>query len=369
MKRAITLLLLAICFCSCAKQHNTLSLRQQVAQMVMVGFQGTDINNCGEIVQVITNEQIGGIILFDYSVPTHSRPRNIVSPEQTSTLVAELQKLSQAPLFVAIDEEGGQVSRLKKRYGFLPTVTPQYLGNINNEDTTRFYARRIAVACRKVGVNINFAPSVDVNVNPDCPIIGKLDRSFSSNAEGVIKHASWFVSEHQKVGVGCAIKHFPGHGSSLADSHLGLTDVTQTWTRTELKPFEALLAEPNCPMLMTSHIFNAKLDSIYPATLSKRTLSIVRDSIGYNGLIFSDDMMMNAISKCYGLEEAVFRAIDAGVDVLIFSNNIDEYNANIAHQVIELIMDMVADGRISKERIAQSVERIMLAKQVICASN
>lgn len=368
MKRTLTFLLSAICFCSCAKQSN-ITLRQQVAQMVMVGFQGTDINNCGEIAQVITNEHIGGIILFEYSAPTKSRPRNIVSVEQTRTLVAELQKLSQIPLFVAIDEEGGMVSRLKSRYGFLPTVTPQYLGQTNNEDTTRFYARRIAEACRSVGVNVNFAPSVDVNVNPNCPIIGKLGRSFSSDVETVIKHARWFASEHQKANVGCAIKHFPGHGSSLADSHLGLTDVTQTWTRAELKPFETLLAEPNGPMLMTSHIFNAKLDSVYPATLSKPTLSIVRDSIGYNGVIFSDDMMMNAISKCYGLEEAVFRAIEAGVDVLIFSNNIDEYNPNIAHQVIELIMKMVADGRISKERIAQSVERIMLMKHVICSSN
>ena len=199
--------MLTMMFVSCHSQGVTSpTLEQKVAQMLMFGFRDTAITAQSEVSQWLRDYQIGGVILFEYDMPSKSRPRNIVSKAQVKRLVDSLQAFSPTSLLVAIDEEGGNVSRLKTRYGFEPTVTPKYLGSLDNEDSTRFYDRRIAQNCRKLGINVNFAPSVDVNVNPDCPIIGKLGRSFSADATVVARNARWFADEHARQGVLCAIK-------------------------------------------------------------------------------------------------------------------------------------------------------------------
>ena len=360
MKKAILLFTLLMPIFAWAQNNPT--LEQKMAQMLMVGFRGTEITQQSPVAQWIRDYQIGGIILFDYDVPSKSRPRNIVSKQQLKTLIGNLQSYSTTKLFIAIDEEGGNVSRLKPEYGFTRTVTPKYLGTIDKEDTTRFYAAQIARKCREVGINVNFAPAVDVDVNPKCPVIGKLNRSFSADAEVVARNARWFVEEHNKQGVLCSLKHFPGHGSSVSDTHLGLADVTDTWQDKELKPYQKLLSEVQPVVVMTAHIFNRKFDSQYPATLSAKILAKLRNDLHFNGLIFSDDMMMNAISKSYGLEEAIQLAINAGVDVLIFSNNIDVYNADIVKDALAAMKKLVASGKITEERINQSYQRIMKAK-------
>jgi len=363
MKRLVFLLAVSSLVISCsAKKDACPTLEQKVAQMLMVGFRDTAITAESEVAHWLRDYQIGGIILFDYDVPTKSRPRNITSKQQLKTLVDSLHVFAPTPIFVAVDEEGGNVSRLKTRYGFEPTVTPQYLGMLDNEDSTRFYARRIAQTCRSLGINVNFAPSVDVNVNTDCPIIGKIERSFSADAEVVARNAGWFVGEHGKAGVLCALKHFPGHGSSVSDTHLGMADVTDTWQDKELEPYRILISDSMPVSVMTSHIFNRRIDSLYPATLSATTLAKLRNDLHFNGLIFSDDMMMNAISKFYGLEDAIRLAINAGVDVLVFSNNIDTYNPDIVKDTIATIVRLVNKGEISEERIEQSYKRIVEAK-------
>ena len=366
MKKLLLLLAVSGVLTSCQTKNDAEpTLRQKAAQMLMVGFRDTAITAESEVAQWLRDYQIGGVILFEYDGPSKSRPRNITSKQQLKTLVDNLKRLSPTPLFVAVDEEGGNVSRLKTRYGFEPTVTPQYLGTLDNEDSTRFYARRIAQTCRNLGINVNFAPSVDVNVNPDCPIIGKIGRSFSADAEVVARNARWFINEHNKAGVLCAIKHFPGHGSSVSDTHLGLADVTDTWQDTELKPYQILLSEGAQVAVMTAHIFNRNIDNQYPATLSVTTLAKLRNDLHFNGLIFSDDMMMNAISKSYGLEEALQLAINAGVDVLVFSNNIDVYNANIVKDAVDIIVRLVGEGKISEARIDEAYRRIVDAKAKI----
>lgn len=366
MKKLFVLLAVSGILASCQTNNKVEStLRQKAAQMLMVGFRDTAITAESEVAQWLRDYQIGGVILFEYDSPSKSRPRNITSKQQLKTLIDSLHHFSPTPLFVSVDEEGGNVSRLKTRYGFEPTVTPQYLGMLDNEDSTRFYARRIAQTCRSLGINVNFAPSVDVNVNPDCPIIGKIGRSFSADADVVSRNARWFVEEHSKVGVLCAIKHFPGHGSSVSDTHLGLADVTQTWQDVELQPYRLLLRDSLPATVMTSHIFNRTIDSLYPATLSAATLSMLRNSLQFNGLVFSDDMMMNAISKFFGLEEAICLAINAGVDVLVFSNNIDSYNLDIVKDAIDIIVRLVGEGKISDERISEAYERIVSAKQLL----
>lgn len=363
MKKLLVLLAVSSVLMSCqTKNGANPTLEQKVAQMLMIGFRDTAITAESEVAHWLRDYQIGGVILFDYDVPSKSRPRNVVSERQVKCLIDSLRRFARKPLFVAVDEEGGNVSRLKTRYGFEPTVTPQYLGTLDNEDSTRFYARRIAQTCRSLGFNVNFAPSVDVNTNPDCPIIGRIGRSYSADAEVVARNARWFVDEHNRQGVLCVIKHFPGHGSSVSDTHLGLADVTQTWTNTELLPYWLLLRDSLQVAVMTSHIFNRNIDSLYPATLSEAIISMLRNSLQYNGIIFSDDMMMNAISKYCGLEDAICLAINAGVDVLVFSNNIDTYNPDIVKDAVEIIVRLVESGKIQEERINESYRRIMEAK-------
>lgn len=364
MKQFFFFLSFSVLFASCREAGSGApTLEQKAAQMLMVGFRDTAITAESEVTQWLRDYQIGGVILFEYDSPSKSRPRNITSTTQLKSLTDSLKYFSPTPLFIAVDEEGGNVSRLKARYGFEPTVTPQYLGTLDNEDSTRFYARRIAQACRDMGFNVNFAPAVDVNVNPDSPVIGKIGRSFSADAEVVARNARWFVDEHNKLGVLCSLKHFPGHGSSVSDTHLGLADVTETWTNAELLPYWLLLRDSLPVAVMTSHIFNRTIDGLYPATLSAATLSMLRNSLQFNGLVFSDDMMMNAVSKFYGLEDAICLAINAGVDVLIFSNNIDTYNPDIVKDAVNIIVRLVGDGKISKERIDQSYQRIMDSKK------
>ena len=338
-------------------------LRQQIGQMLIVGFRGTEINPSMSIYRDITQRNIGGVILFDYDVPSQSTPRNIVSVEQTKKLCRELQSLGRGRLFIALDQEGGKVSRLKTKYGFPPTVSAGFLGANDQVKKTSEWAQRTAQTLRQTGFNVNFAPSVDVNVNPDNPIIGALERSFSHNPEKVIKHASAWIKEHRKAGVLSSIKHFPGHGSSTKDSHKGAVDVSETWQDKELIPFQRLIADSLVDMVMTSHIFNRHFDADYPATLSYNFITkILRQRLGYMGVVVSDDLAMGAIAKNFKLKTVLEKTINAGVDMLILSNNGEKYNDQLPAEVIEIIFQLVKEGNIPESRIIESNVRIAKLK-------
>jgi len=338
------------------------SLDIEIGQMLDIGFRGLQIADTNHIVRDIKKYHLGGVVLFDYDVPSKSPVRNIKSPEQLKRLVRNLKKLSNIPLMVSIDQEGGKVARLDPTHGFPKTVSEQYLGNLNNPDTTRLYARRAAKTLDKMGINVDLAPVVDLNINPENPVIGKLGRSYSANPKIVIKQASIFIKTLHRYGILTVLKHFPGHGSSTSDSHLGVVDVTQTWSKKELSPYKQLIDSNLVDMVMTAHIFNTNIDSSYPATMSKPTITgILRDSLGFNGVVMSDDMMMGAIRKEYGLKTAIKQAILAGDDILSFANN-SIYDPQIVPKAHAIIKNMVQDGEISRERINQSYKRIMRLK-------
>jgi len=338
------------------------SLDIEIGQMLDIGFRGLQIADTNHIVRDIKKYHLGGVVLFDYDVPSKSPVRNIKSPEQLKRLVRNLKKLSNIPLMVSIDQEGGKVARLDPTHGFPKTVSEQYLGNLNNPDTTRLYARRTAKTLDKMGINVDLAPVVDLNINPENPVIGKLGRSYSANPKIVIKQASIFIKTLHRYGILTVLKHFPGHGSSTSDSHLGVVDVTQTWSKKELSPYKQLIDSNLVDMVMTAHIFNTNIDSSYPATMSKPTITgILRDSLGFNGVVMSDDMMMGAIRKEYGLKTAIKQAILAGDDILSFANN-SIYDPQIVPKAHAIIKNMVQDGEISRERINQSYKRIMRLK-------
>lgn len=339
-------------------------LEEKIGQMLMAGFKGFEVADTSHIIRDIEKYHLGGIILFDYDVPTASPNRNIDSPEQVKELIASLQNLSQSelPLFMAVDQEGGRVARLKPQRGFPEHRSAQYLGELNNADSTRYYAASMSAVLHELGFNVNFAPVVDLNTNRQNPVIGRLERSFSADPENVVKHSSIFLKEFNKRNILGVLKHFPGHGSAWNDSHVGMADVTDTWEEIELEPYRALAGSEIPFAVMTAHVFNENLDDV-PATLSRNVQTdILRNQIGFNGVLFSDDMQMDAIRNYYGLEASIEKAILAGVDVLIFANN-SVYDPDIVPTSVEIIMNLIEEGVITEERIDESYQRIMAAKK------
>jgi beta-N-acetylhexosaminidase len=256
------------------------------------------------------------------------------------------------------------VNRLKTKYGFPPSASAAYLGKINNLDSTRFYADLTASTLRGLGINVNFAPDVDLAINPDNPIIAGKERSYSIDPAVVSKHAESVIKAHQRLGIVTSPKHFPGHGSSTNDTHLGMADVTQVWQEIELEPYRILIENKILDAIMTAHIVNRNLDSAgYPATLSKSIVGkILRNQFHFDGVIFSDDMHMRAISDHYGLKNALSLSINAGLDVLLFSNNITEAKNSESEKVHRYIRELVEEGKISEERIKESYHRILILK-------
>lgn len=362
----ILLLLITSASLSACQSSNDVSqptLEQKVGQLLMVGFRGFEAADTSHIVRDITDYNLGGVILFDYDVPSGENRRNVESESQVISLNESLQSLASTPLLIAIDQEGGRVARLKPSRGFPKNVSAEYLGKLDNVDSTRSYAGNQAELLNSLGFNVNFAPVVDLNTNPDNPVIGSIERSYGEDPALVTKHASIVIEEHQEQNILPVIKHFPGHGSAWNDSHVGMADVTDTWVDTELAPYRNLVDTHYTFGVMTAHVLNRNLDEDLPATLSRTIQTgILRNDIGFDGLLFSDDMQMEAIRSFYGLEFAIEHALNAGVDVLVFGNN-SVYQPDIVPEAVDIILELIDDGSVPEERINESYERIMNAKQ------
>ncbi|MEJ2006237.1 MAG: glycoside hydrolase family 3 N-terminal domain-containing protein [Cyclobacteriaceae bacterium] len=333
------------------------SLDIKIGQMLMIGFPGTSISADDPVMSEIKQGKVGGIVFFE---------KNIAPERSMLTLkdmIWRMQSAADIPLLIAIDQEGGRVNRMKTKYGFPKSVTAEYLGT-QPLDSTRYYAELTAGTLAATGINVNFAPVVDLAINPDNPIIAGVDRSYSADAENVTARAAEVIKAHRKSHIGTALKHFPGHGSSVADTHLGMADVTDTWLDEELDPYRTLEEKGMIDGVMSSHIVNRKLDPEgLPGTLSKPILTdLLRNRIGYDGVIYSDDMQMKAITLHYGLEKAIELGINAGLDVLIFSNNIQESEERTVDTVHRIIRNLVESGAISEERINESYQRIIRLK-------
>jgi len=350
---------------SCSYQINSdnAPLEQKIGQLLMVGFKGFELSDTSHVRRDIEQYHVGGIILFDFDMPTRTPNRNIESADQVKTLNNSLQKISETPLLIAIDQEGGRVARLKTERDFPRTVSAEYLGDLNNPDSTRKYAVEQTKLLTDLGFNVNFAPVVDLNTNPDNPVIGQLDRSYSADPRIVTTHASIVIEEHQNQNLLPVIKHFPGHGSAWNDSHVGMADVTDTWEEIELEPYRNLSSTDYQFAVMTAHVMNSNLDDELPATLSKNVQKgLLRDDIGFEGMLFSDDMQMDAIRSFYGLEFSIEHALNAGVDMLIFANN-SVYWPDIVPNAVQIIVDLVESGAVSEERVDEAYDRVMETKR------
>ncbi|HSR52192.1 MAG TPA: glycoside hydrolase family 3 N-terminal domain-containing protein [Acidobacteriota bacterium] len=338
----------------------TEQLNAWIGQMLMVGFRGTRLEEDDPFLVQLRDLHLGGTVLFDYDVASQSRLRNIQDADQVRGLSRQLRAAAGRPLLIAIDQEGGRIARLKPRHGFPPTLSQQELAQLDEEERTRTQARQVAGLLSELGINVNFAPVLDLNLHTENPIIGALQRSYSADPEVVVRHARWTIEEFHKQGVLAAVKHFPGHGSSRQDSHLGLPDVTSHWSQEELTPFARLIEESLPDMVMTAHLFNARWDEERPATLSPKVIQgILRQRLGFQGVVVSDDLQMGAISQRYGLEETLLKAVQAGVDILVLANNTpDGYDPQIAAKAHAALRRLVDEGKLTPERLRLSAERI-----------
>lgn len=338
-----------------------ISFEQKIGQMIMVGFSGSELEPNHFLIPALREGLIGGLIFFDRDLRTN-RTRNIENPNQIKSLIRQILAVSRFPLFLAVDEEGGKVARLSSKNGFLDFPSHSEIGLINKDWHTRNVASQIASLLEETGFNTNFAPVADIAINPQNTVIVQKGRSFSDIPDVVAEHSSIFIEEHIRRDILPVAKHFPGHGSSAMDSHLSWTDVTKTWKPVELKPYELLQAKSLLPSVMVAHIYNSAFDSNFPASLSHIWIEeILRKEIGFSGLAFSDDLQMKAISDNFTFEESIEFAINAGIDVLVFANQLD-FDDNLHNKILQTILKLIKSNKISIQRVEESFLRIKSIK-------
>ncbi len=335
------------------------SLEEMVGQMIMVGVGGSKPSDkwVKQLKTDIQNGKIGGVILF---------ANNIDSPKRLKELTSFLSNAkSKYPLFVAIDQEGGEVQRLSKKNGFhdYPSAYDMQREKTLLESYTIY--KNLADELKEYGFNINFAPVVDLNINPNSPAIGAKNRSYSAEEEIVIAYSNEFLRAQKDAGIISVLKHFPGHGSALADSHKRITDVSETWQYNELKPYYDFIRYKKVEAIMVGHINLDKFDKMYPASLSKKIITgVLRKQLKFDRVVFSDDMNMKAIKDIYGFKQSVIMAINAGVDVLVYSSYFTQ-KSSVVNEVTNIILKAVKNKKIDIEIIKNSFNRIKGLKNVI----
>ncbi|MGI6383184.1 MAG: beta-N-acetylhexosaminidase [Tissierellaceae bacterium] len=327
---------------------DSMTLEEKAGQLLIVGFKGTFLNDRTK--SYINDLKVGGLILFD---------RNIESKGQIIGLVEEIKGSNaeeDIPLFLCIDEEGGSISRLPKEYRRLPD--PFQIGETNDVDIAFQFGQLLGNRVKGLGLNLNFAPVLDIHSNPDNPVIGK--RAYGTNPERVSDIGLEVAKGIRNSSIIPAVKHFPGHGDTSTDSHLELPIIDKSLEELrnfELIPFEDAI-ENNIEMIMMAHILLPSLDKDYPATLSKKIVhDLLRDEMGYEGVIVSDDMTMGAIVNNFTLEDACIDFLKAGGDILLVCHGED--NPRI---VFDKIIDAVEIGELSMEEIDEKVYRILELK-------
>lgn len=330
---------------------------RKIGQMLMVGFPGTSPGEPwpARIAGMIGQGRIGGVILF---------ADNIRGPAQLRTLTAALARAGgAAPPFIAVDQEGGSIQRLTRRKGFQPLPSARSMGK---KPLCEAYALHLRTAeeLAAAHINVNFGPVVDLDINPRNPAIGLKARSYDRDPARVIAYAEEFIGAHRAAGVLTAAKHFPGHGSALRDPHIAIVDIGDTWRSEELTPFAELIAADRIPMVMVGHLIHPRFsDGDRPTSLSRRAITEeLRGALGFEGLVVTDDLGMDAIGRRYSPEVAAEMAIRAGADVLIFANLLTEDPAAL-DRITATIAGAVASGRIPLRLIEESNVLIRSARE------
>lgn len=326
-----------------------MTLEEKIGQMIIVGTEGYEIND--NTVEFIDKYKVGGFIFFANNIQSSAQLLKF-----TNSIKAENSKNS-IPLFLSIDEEGGRVTRMPKEFVKLPSN--KIIGNVNSKDFSYEIGRSMASKIGSFGFNMNFAPVLDVNSNPKNPVIG--DRAFSSKTDIVSSLGVETMKGLQQGKVIPVVKHFPGHGDTTEDSHIGLPSLSHDLARLEsleLIPFqEAINNEADAVMI--AHILLPEIDKENPSSMSKTIITdILREKMKFQGLVITDDMTMGAIMKNYEIGEASVKSVLAGTDIVLVCHGKDKQI-----QVIEALKKAAAEGRITEERIDESVYRILSLKE------
>ncbi len=346
------------------KLADRIPLNLKLGQMLMVGFRGATVEECGAFLEQVARHHVGGVWITDTNAPMCRMPGNIRSPDQVRKLTAALHEAADGPLFISIDAEGGQVIRIKEQYGFPRFLSPREVGLRNDPAFTRQHAGLLAATLADLGVNFNLAPTVDLHRDGN-PVIGDRGRALSEHPNAITLHAAAFIEAHHEHGILTALKHFPGHGTSTTDSHLEMVDVSRTWSDADLAPYRDLLARGLVDSVLSAHVFVRQLDYARPATLSPAILTgLLRERLGFDGVILSDDLNMGAIQRYYNADDATAEAINAGVDIIVHGNVL-EYDEHIVEHTVARLRRLVDSGRITEERIDQSFQRIMCLKEML----
>lgn len=326
-----------------------MSLEEKIGQLLIIGLEDKVVNDTTRI--MIEEYKVGGFIYF---------ARNIESNIQLLKLTKDLKSLNEnnpVPLFVSIDEEGGRVSRLPKEYRRLPES--KIIGDFNDPQLSYKYGELLGLRLNTIGINLNFAPVLDINSNPNNPVIG--NRSFGKTAEVVSTNGIALLKGIESTGVIPTVKHFPGHGDTSIDSHINLPIVNKKLKELkglELMPFK-LAIEENVDMIMVAHILFPELDPLYPSTMSKKIITeLLRKDLGYDGVVISDDMTMGAIIENYTLDGAVLEFLKAGGDIALICHGQDN-----PIKVINFIKESINNGEITLEEIDEKVYRILSLKE------
>ncbi|USG66428.1 beta-N-acetylhexosaminidase [Brevibacillus ruminantium] len=324
-----------------------MTLEEKIGQMIIAGVQGTSASSEDE--RMIKEQHVGGIIFYK---------NNLSDPSSVVRFANQLKQWNEShsvPLLLTVDQEGGRVSRLPG-LDLLPTA--QEIGQWNNREAAGEIGAILGEELKGMGLNMNFAPVLDINNNPKNPVIG--DRSFGSTAEIVSSMGIEVMKKMKQTGVIPVVKHFPGHGDTETDSHLDLPVIHKSekdLTQLEWKPFASAIEE-GADAVMVAHILFPQIDEQYPSSLSRAVVTgQLRDKLGFEGVILTDDLTMGAIVNRYGIGEASVLSVQAGTDIVLIAH---EYS-NV-DKVIAALKQSVADGTLSEERIDESVRRILQLK-------
>lgn len=339
-------------------------LDRMIGQMIMVGFLGDDDKDRGVAVvhDQLAKGIIGGVVLY---------PDNIRSPKQVKALIASLRdaRPDLVPL-IGVDQEGGTVQRLGRRNGHRRFPSARNVGRqkrFTEPGGALELYRAMAKDLAEAGFNLNFGPVLDLNLNPSNPIIGRRQRSYGTDPEKVSTLARAFIIAHRENGIVTVAKHFPGHGSSRTDSHKSLPDISKTWREIELEPYRILIRDGMLDAVMLGHVYHPRFSDgeKVPASLSLRTTkNALRNKhwIGFEGVIFSDDLEMGGVARGNSIEDRVIKAVDAGTDVIVFSN-VKGRDLELGAKLHAIIVEAVCDGRIARARIEQAYGHVVALKR------